>query len=139
MDSNPTDDVQDQTYDDIDDRSWLKFDDAHQVRTSNNDEKTTIAIVQQFIHELIESVETSCAKFGCRTYHPDESEYAVEGMLSLTNSVHLSQFPPLHALASQEDLDDCATNGGGGGGVHDETFVSEDNGVWDAVTDEATF
>lgn len=130
-------DVQDQTYDDSDDRSWLKFDDAHPVRTIVDDEKTTIEIVQQFIHELIESVETSCAKYGCRTYHPDESEYAVEGMLSLTNSVHLGQFPPLHALASQEDMDDFATSDGAD---HDETFVSEENGVWDhAVTDEATF
>ncbi|KAI2497486.1 hypothetical protein MHU86_17036 [Fragilaria crotonensis] len=88
-----------------------------------NDENSTIAIVQQFIHELIESVESSCAKFGCRTYHPDDPEYAVEGMLSLTNSVHLGRFSPLNALALQGIIDDFETKGGGG--VRDETFVSE--------------
>lgn len=56
-------------------------------------------------------------------------------MLSLTNSVHLGRFPPLNALAPQEKENNFATNGGGG--VRDETFVLEDNGVWDAITDEA--
>jgi hypothetical protein len=134
MDSSPIVDDEDQTYDDSDDRSWLKLDDAHQVRTME-DEKTTIEIVQQFIHELSESVETSCAKYGCRTYQPDDSEFAVEGMLSLTNSVHLGQFPILNVHASQEDMDEFAASGG----VHDETFVSEENDVWDAAIDEATF
>ncbi len=44
MDSSPIVDDQDQTYDDSDDRSWLKLDDAHQVRTID-DQETTIEIV----------------------------------------------------------------------------------------------
>lgn len=122
------------TFDDSDDRSWLKLDDArpnHSV--GGNDEKTTIEIVQQFLHELIESVETSCARYSFKSCHPDESECAVEGMLSLTNSIHLAQFSPHVHVTSLEDMEEIPP------GIEEETYAPEENNKWDAPLDESTF
>ena len=127
----------DNTYGVSDDRSWLKLDsDVRPNHSVGGDERTTIEIVQQFLNELIESVEMSCAKYGgsCKSscHQPDESEYAVEGMLSLTNPIHLAPFSPSVHVSSQEDLEEFAARER----VHDAVKLEpEEKDKWDASAD----